>query len=215
MTSWNIAHGMADTWDQVEYIMNLPYFDSYGNEYTVNLGAVDSGDQTDEVYDFCVYNQDWAVPAKGSSKSMLSRYKISTIDKTDSKAYGMRLYIYDGGQYKDMIAGRLQRPNGPGSWMVYHDCDREYAEQMCSEEKVLEKKGATEVEVWKPKTVHANNHYLDCEVLAALAADLLHVRYLQLSDSEKTLESPARQEKSQDSFIKQNGSWIKNEGRWL
>ncbi len=60
---------------------------------------------------------------------MLSRYKISTIDKTDSKAHGLRLYIVDGGQYKDMIAGRIQRPNDrPGSWMVYLGCDREYAE---------------------------------------------------------------------------------------
>jgi phage terminase large subunit GpA-like protein len=135
MTSWNITHGFVDTWDDIEYIMNLPFKDMHDRDYQINLCAVDSGDRTDEVYDFIVMNQDWAVPVKGSSNPLLARYKISTIDKVDSKAYGMRLYIVDGGQYKDMIAGRLNRPNGFGSWMVYNGCDREYAEQICLKKK--------------------------------------------------------------------------------
>ena len=217
MTSWNIAHGVVDTWDDVEYIMNLPFKDSRGNDYQVNLCAVDSGDRTDEVYDFCVINQEWAVPVKGSSAPLLSRYKISTIDKVDSKAYGMRLYIVDGQQYKDMIAGRLNRPNGPGSWMVYKGCDREYAEQICAEEKVIVKKGGREVEVWKLKSSHAANHYLDCEVYAALAADLLHVRYLQPEIIKQVGQSRPEsvQYEQQNEFIKTSGSWINQKGEWI
>lgn len=216
MTSWNIAHGVVDTWADVEYVMNLPYQDRRGNIFQVNLCAVDSGDKTDEVYDFCVINQEWAVPVKGSSNPLLSRYKISTIDKTDSKAYGMRLYIVDGHQYKDMIAGRLNRPNGPGSWMVYKGCDREYAEQICSEEKVIEKRGGREIEVWRPKGSHVANHYLDCEVYAALAADLLHVRYLHDSSQKQEQSNPRPdQQIQQNSFIKTSGSWINQRGDWL
>lgn len=213
MTSWNIAHGIAETWDQIEYIMNLPYHDKLGNAYQVNICAVDSGDRTDEVYDFCVYNQEWAVPVKGSSRPLLSRYTISTIDKTESKAFGMRLYLVDGNQYKDMIAGRLNRPNGPGSWMVYLGCDREYAEQICAEEKVIEKKGGREVETWKPKVTHAANHYLDAEVYAALAADLMHVRYLQHGAVEKT--TPTRQPETEQNNPT-SGNWIpEQKGRWI
>jgi len=214
MTSWNIAHGIVDTWNDIEYIMNLIYKDRQGNEYQVNLCAVDSGDKADEVYDFCVINQEWAVPVKGSSTPLLARYKISTIDKTDSKAYGMRLYIVDGQQYKDMIAGRLNRPNGPGSWMVYKGCDREYAEQICAEEKVIEKKGGREIEVWRPRSSHAANHYLDCEVYAALAADLLHVRYLQPETVKQTVQRKP-EPVQQDEFIKISGNWITQRGEWI
>lgn len=218
MTSWNIAHGIAETWDQIEYIMNLSYQDRHGNVYQVNLCAIDSGDRTDEVYDFCAFNHEWAVPVKGSSNPLLSRYKVSTIDKTDSKAHGMRLYLVDGNQYKDMIAGRLKRPNGPGSWMVYKGCDRKYAEQICAEEKVIEKKkNGAEVEVWKPKATHAANHYLDAEVYAALAADLLHVRYLQPEANQEQPEINKTQsvEYQQNNFIKPNSNWIPQKGRWL
>lgn len=214
MTSWNIAHGMADTWDDIEYIMNLPYMDKHGHAYQVNLCAVDSGDRTDEVYDFIAMNQEWAVPVKGSSAPLLSRYRISTIDKINSKANGIRLYLVDGGQYKDMIAGRLQRPNGPGSWMVYKGCDREYAEQICAEEKVLEKKGGREVEVWRPKSSHAANHYLDAEVYAGLAADLLHVRYLNLNEATSTPQPKPVEQTQQNSFLK-TGSWVQSKGGWI
>jgi phage terminase large subunit GpA-like protein len=152
LTSWNIAHGLVNTWDEIEYVMNLPYKDRRGQNYQVNLCAVDSGDRTDEVYEFCAINPDWAVPVKGSSNPLLSRYRVSTIDKTDSKANGLRLYLVDGAQYKNMIAGRLNKPVGTGSWMVYKDCDREYAEQICAEEKGIEKRGGREIEVWKPKS---------------------------------------------------------------
>lgn len=213
MTSWNIAHGLADTWNDVEDIMNLPYQDRHGKIFQVNLCAVDSGDRTEEVYDFCAINQEWAVPVKGSSNPLLSRYKISTIDKIDSKAHGMRLYLIDGSQYKDMIAGRLRRPNGPGSWMVFKGCDLDYAEQICSEEKVIEKKNGRDVEVWRPKSSHAANHYLDAEVYAGLAADLLHVRYLQVVPEQPKPEP--RPETGENGFIKQNGSWLNQKGGWI
>lgn len=215
MTSWNIAHGFAETWDQVEYVMNLPFHDQQGVAYQVNLAAIDSGDQTDEVYDFCAQNQEWAVPCKGSSNPMTSRFKVSTIDRVDSKAHGLRLYLVDGSQYKDMIAGRLNRPNGPGSWMVYNGCDRDYAEQICAEEKVLEKRGSREVEVWRPKSSHAANHYLDAEVYAALAADLLQVRYLQAEENEPQPPPGPQPTAEQNDFIRTDGPWLQQKGRWI
>lgn len=210
LTSWNIAHGVLDTWDQVEHVMNLPWQDKAGKTYQVNLCAIDSGDRTDEVYEFCAYNQDWAVPIKGSSNPLFSRYKISNIDRTGSKAHGLRLYIVDGNQYKDMIAGRLNRSNGPGSWMVYAGCDRDYAEQICAEEKVIEKRGGRDIEIWRPKATHAANHYLDCEVYAALAADLLQIRYMQLPDQE-----PQPAENKLDNSQDESGEWIPQKKGWL
>ena len=82
--------------------MNREYKKPDGTPMLVQLALVDSGDQTDTVYEFCVINSDWAVPVKGSSSPMLTHYKISKVNKEDSRAYGMRLVIVDTGKYKDM-----------------------------------------------------------------------------------------------------------------
>ena len=36
-------------------------------------------------------------------------------------------------------------------------------------------------EVWKPIAQHRDNHYLDCEVYAYVAADVMNVRSLQVA----------------------------------
>ena len=94
----------------------------------VNLALIDSGYQADATYDFCINNSDWALPCKGASNEMDSRYRISKVDKLSSRAYGMQLVIVDGGKYKESIASRMRRENGSGSWMVYKGCDDEYAD---------------------------------------------------------------------------------------
>jgi phage terminase large subunit GpA-like protein len=127
----------------------------------------------------------------------------------------MRLYLVDGCQYKDMIAGRLHRPNGPGAWMVFKGCDRDYTEQICAEEKVLEKKGGRQVEVWRPKSSHAANHYLDAEVYAALAADLLHVRYLRTGDNAQEAPRPEPKPAAQGDLLKTGKPWLNQKGGWI
>ena len=211
LTSQNIAHGQALGWEDVIKVMNLEYKLPDGTPLIVNLCLVDSGDQTDSVYEFCYENTEWALPCKGSSKSLLGYYNISTVGKTDSKAYGMRLIIVDGDKYKDMIAGRMRKPNGTGSWMVYHGVDPEYCEQVTSEHKVAERtaSGSKGNLKWRPKHSHPNNHYLDCEVYAAAAADLCHVRELFLQS--KTDEKPAQPQAAptpEEGWIHQNESWI-------
>ena len=123
------------------------------------------------------------------------------------------LYILDTGQYKDMIAGRLRRQNGKGSWMVFQGCDEEYADQICSEEKILEKTGDQESWIWKPKASNIPNHYLDCEVYAALAADLMNVRYLTDEDRIKPVAEQPKQT-TESSFIQTNGQWLDNAKNW-
>lgn len=210
MTSWNITHGQAFSWPELEAIMNRQFEREDGTFVQLNLAAIDSGDQTDDIYDLCVMAQDWLIPIKGSSRPMLSRYKVSMIDRVNSKAHGMRLYIVDGGQYKDMIAARLNRPNGRGSFMVYNGCDEEYAEQLCSEEKVPAKNGGF---VWQPKTSHIDNHFLDCEVYASLAADLLNVRYLE--DLQPETQINVNSNNQSGSLVKNPDSWIHTPQNWF
>lgn len=216
MTSQNVAHGQALSMAAVEQIMNREFLTQNGEKVMVELALMDSGDQTDEVYNFCISNYDWVRPCKGSSTPLQGHYRISTVDKAGSQANGMQLVLIDGGKYKDMIAARMRKPNGRGSWMVHKDCDLEYAEQVTAEHKITERSKGKVVQRWTLKTSHAANHYLDCEVYAAAAADMQEVRSLFLQNPEGTAEKPQektpkppRQEtEPEEDWIRQNDGWI-------
>ena len=102
ITSQNICHGQAMSWADIERVMNYGYLKDTGEQLVVSLCLIDSGFDTDAVYDFCANNSDWALPVKGSSRIMTEHFHLSKINKTDSRAYGMNLCVVDGGKYKDM-----------------------------------------------------------------------------------------------------------------
>ena len=182
--------------------------------FVVDLCLIDSGNNADEVYDFCASNSDWALPCKGSSNPMLSNFKLSKVNKTDSQAYGMNLVIVDGGKYKDMIAGRMKKKNGKGSWMVYQGCDREYAEQVTAEHKVnVKASNGTVLLRWVLKTSHADNHYLDTEVYCMAGADMLGVRRMHLQSEQP--EPPKVQQQVQQTIENSEEQWINNNERWV
>lgn len=208
--SQNIAHGQALSLEEVERIMNLSYQREDGGEpMVVNLCLVDSGDQTDMVYDFCAANSEWALPSKGASTKMYTHYRRSKVNKPTSQAYGMDLILVDTGKYKDMIAGRMRKKiDEKGSWTVYAGCDREYAEQVTAEHKVNVKKGGRTVQEWVQKHSHGDNHYLDCEVGAMCAADILDVRFLYLEDEGEKPAGPPPPPTPEEEWIKANENWI-------
>ncbi len=210
ITSQNVAHGQAYSLAEVESIMNLEYKTESGEIAIVNLCLIDSGYEADMVYDFCADNSDWAKPAKGSSNPMQNHFKLTTVNKDASRAYGMDLVIVDGGKYKDMIASRMHRKNGRSSWMVYKGCDEEYAAQVTAEHKIFIKRngnGRPKME-WMPKSSHADNHFLDCEVYAMAAADTLGVRMLHLQNLQEPLEERKEQYTPEENWISENESWI-------
>ena len=212
-TSQCITHGQVLSFRDIENVMNLEYQKENGTRYIVKMCLIDSGYQPDDTYDFCLNNSDWALPVKGASNPMNDRYKISKINKVDSKAYGMQLVIVDGDQIKDSIAARMKRPNGTGSWMVYKDTDSNYARQVTAEQKITVKKDGTLKSHWEPKTSHADNHYLDCEVYAMAAAEMCGVRSLHLQTPEP--ETPKAQEAQQASSDNDSG-WMAGVGdNWM
>lgn len=214
LTSQNIAHGQALSFEEIDNVMNMQYLTENGEPMVVNLCLVDSGDQTDAVYDFCTYHSEYALPVKGSSHAQLSHYKLSKINKEGSSAYGMTLVLVDGGKYKDMIAGRMQKPNGRGSWMVYEGCDQEYAEQVTAEHKVNVKGSNGQMQQqWVLKHSHSDNHYLDTEVYAAAAADILGVRSLHLQNEEAVPNRTAQPQELEHTSPEEQ--WIQANDKWI
>lgn len=210
LTSQNIAHGWAESFEEIEAIMNRMWPDEEGTvKWQVNLCAIDSGYNTEDVYDFCLMNSDWAVPVKGAVTRKVGRFTRSSIDATGKQWHGQALYIVNGDSYKDLITSRLRRPLGQGCWMMYYDSDIDYAEQITSEHKVATVKGGRRMESWVPKTAHAQNHYLDAEVYAACAADLLQVRYLdEITTGEIDPGVSGRKNSPEEEFIQTKGDWL-------
>ena len=208
MTSQNIAHGQALSFNEVDQVMNLEFQKESGDVMLVALCLVDSGDQTDLVYDFCTTHSEYALPVKGASHEQMSHYKISRVNREGSYYNGLTLVFVDGNKYKDMIAGRMMKPNGKGSWMVYNGCDIEYAQQVTAEHKVSEKKNGVTKQVWKQKHSHGDNHYLDCEVYCMAAADIRGVRSLHMVEEGAVIPQARETETPEEAWIKQNDNWL-------
>ena len=206
-TSQNITHGQVRSFSDIERVMNDTYKREDGVDMVVALCLIDSGYRPDDTYDFCIENREWAIPVKGSSNLMDSRYRFNRVDK---KGYGLQLVVCDGGAFKDSIAVRLQKENGPGSFMVFKDCDENYANQLSSEQKVMVKTSAGNVMRWVPKRSHIDNHYLDCEVYAMCAAEIMGVRNLREEGYEETSEDDTKAEDTESDWI--TGG---NKGGWL
>lgn len=206
LTSWLVDYGRLETWADLEVMLDRNYPDVNGEIHNINLACMDSGYNTDEVYAFCAHHADVLVPTKGASNPLKSRYNVTILDKSVS-SFGLRLYTMDTDQLKNFIASRMSiDPGAHGSWNVYRDIDREYCDQICSEQRVerKDKKGRISIG-WEKISSHVANHLLDCETNNALAAEIIGVRYLIEPDEDA--EEEQNEEETQD--------WLGVKGKWL
>lgn len=175
--SQKIANGTAMTFDDVRAVMDTFWpVQGSGEKLQVVLYAVDSGYNTDAVYDFCYTNYPVTIPVKGASHPLTGYYVRRQLQPKD---YGNRwtqslvVYEVDTNKYKDMLVYRLNLGvDQPGTWLVDKDTDYEYADMITAEQKVI----IDGKEQWKEISSARPNHYLDCEVYAMLAADVMNVR---------------------------------------
>lgn len=209
ITSQSVTHGQARGWADIDRVMNETYKSRSGDAFVVMLCLIDSGYNADDTYEFCVERMDWSMPVKGSSNQMTSHYRISTVNRPGSKGDGIQLVMTDGDKYKDMIASRLHKPVGTGSWMVFHGCDREYARQLTAEHKINVRSNGRVVQKWVPKTQHIDNHYLDCACYSLAAADIMGVRsFVTLQQENEKPEQRNEDSTPEEAWIQANEDWI-------
>lgn len=208
ITSQVISYGHVSGFADIDRVMNLTYRNTAGDPFVVQLCLIDSGYEADATYEYCITNSEWAMPVKGSNTQMTSHYKLSEVNRPGHKADGIQLIITDGDKYKDMIASRMHKPNGTGSWMVHAGTEMEYARQVTAEHKINTRSGGKVVQKWVPKTQHIDNHYLDCEVYAMAAADIIGVRTLHLMDQEEQRPVNQEAETPEENWINLNENWV-------
>jgi phage terminase large subunit GpA-like protein len=195
LNSWLIDYKEVESWEAIDELLNTKYKDKYGREMMIGMAFIDSGDGTSntDVYNFCALRLDRTRPVKGSSSPLTSIFKHSTINKGEYDGF-LRLYLIDTGKCKDFIASRLlKKPSDTGAWLVPEDVDREYADQICSEQKTIKRnKQGKLVETWATIGSHTDNHYLDCEVYAYAAAEANNVQLWGMQPQQQTLANHRR-----------------------
>lgn len=101
--------------------------------------------------------------------------------------------------------------------MVHGGCDYEYATQVTAEHKVNVKKNGVTKQVWQLKHSHGDNHFLDAEVYAFSAADVLGARTLHLQNEDvpkRQAQMPDDAEAPEEEWIKAHDDWIQKGGSY-
>ena len=179
------------------------------------MSCIDSGYRTDEVYRFCRQWSDKTKAIKGQEEITGGRfYRASKIDinsRTGSVIRGgLVLWNLNVSQYKDKI-NRLVTTKDPCKWHIFKDPTDEYLTQVTSEHKVLVRNRNTgrAKEIWQKKKDAVANHYLDAEVYAVAAADIIRALNIRKDDSVKVHQRIVSQDNSRKNWIrKREGSWL-------
>ena len=176
VTSYGLDHGQiyGDTsYDDVYLALARVLDDTFAGRAPAMV-LVDSGYQTAIVYEQCRRRPTWA-PARGHA-TLDKPYKDTTQDESrvGRALKGLRLWHHSNDVWKTWLHGRLRWPvDKMGAWYVLGE-DEEYARQVTNERFRITR-GKRD---WY-RTGNRENHYGDCEILAAIAADIQGVRRLR------------------------------------
>ena len=222
--SWQIRACRVESWEEVistcfktQYAYKGSQPGSAGLE--VRLTNMDSAYRTNEVYEVARTYRDRARATKGRDHlygGMM--YQISHIDR-DSRGRkipgGLGLWHLDTSYYKDKLNRFMHaQPGDPAQWHLFSEPSDEYFKQVCAEQKVQrrDKKSGRVYDEWRLVSAGAKNHFLDCEVGAVAAADMLRVSALR-PENETTTYTPRKR----GGFINRpEGKWISRKlGGWV
>lgn len=193
--SWLVEWGRVESWeDLATVLLQQSWPRKEGEPMKVRAALIDSGFRTDEVYEFSRRFPGICRPVKGAATGQYrtrgSPWWTATIDRSPRGkvlAAGLTLVICEGSYYKDQLVRFMRTAEGePGAWRVPIETDREYDSEVLSEHKALLRdfrRGGT-FEEWQLKPGMTHNHYLDCEVYAMCAAEVLGMHRVRASSGE-------------------------------
>ncbi|WP_244424713.1 terminase gpA endonuclease subunit [Methylobacterium nodulans] len=165
-----------EIWDDLADALTSAYGGLHIEKALIDSGfrpdKPDAGD-VHKVYEFC-RRYDWLVsPTKGrATRTQPLTVKKHEVDaKGRAARFSVDLATLDSDFFKSLVTSRLLTPIGrPGSLHVPSDVPARYCQQLVSEVREI----VAGKPVWTP--ISAENHFLDCEALAAAAGYLLNVQ---------------------------------------
>jgi phage terminase large subunit GpA-like protein len=235
--SWLVEAGRVERLETLAHVLWVePRARRGGDPVPVQLLCIDSGYRTDEIYEFALRHQPQARATKGQQSIAGIPIRASRIQRDatgDASRWSIRLWNVDTTYFKDKLL-RLMSLASPDEcrWHLHQEPSEEYLRHVTSEHKVLvrnRKTGAAKEE-WTPKPGGGANHWLDCEVYALAAAEMLEVYAMRPEEGD---EAAARGPDGRDEIDRyrderdaqrtylgaRRGSWIggrrRGEGSWL
>jgi phage terminase large subunit GpA-like protein len=182
--SWLLEEGFVETSEALAEVGEGEWRCPNGPIHATRL-LVDSGDFTDEVYEFCK-EYGWK-PLKGDAQGQQTY--AAHWGKTKG---GNPLFVVKVNYCKEALFRKFNiPPDRPGAWMLHQETGRRYADHIAGEQIVVEPDGSRTF-----KRVGAN-HLLDCETYNLAAAINLRVRH---RTHQPANESPAE---AGDGFVRQ------------
>lgn len=202
--SWLVQADRVDDWETLLRILlhgDFPVMGVPGKRQRVRLTCLDSGYRTDEVYRVCQRWPDLARPIKGQARIAGGiPIKMARVERTFSGKVaksGVQLWHLDTKHFKDKLARLIRTPmEERGAWKVHDNPPEEYLRHIASEHKVIrvDKKSRRSTSEWVVRPGYGGNHWLDCEVYALAAAEMMGVYAVPVADQGVSAE-PGDQER--------------------
>lgn len=213
--SWLVRYGMALSFEELEGILLSAYpREGGGGSIHIERLGIDSGYRAAEVYKWTSPRYPHAVPTRGADTPGLNVSLAPTYPEP-----GVVCFRFAANIWKDRVAILLaSKPGGPGEWMIPQEVEEEYLQQMTSEHKVYERKGGRKIPQWVRRTEGRANHLWDCEVIAAVMAELAHVRFLHMLDAPPEPKHREPQGGEERPFLEGGGEWFgggEGGGEWF
>lgn len=183
-TSWLVNYGQIfgataddDVWHELADMLLTPV-----DGLRIERMMIDSGYRPDKpdggdihkVYEFCRRYPSLAIPCKGKDIAAVPiRFnQIEVTARGKKTPISIRLAHLDSDFFKSLVHSRLKIPiDEPGALQMPFDLTEDYAKQIVSEVRVVNR---GERPYWA--VLNRENHYLDCEALAAAGGYLLNVQ---------------------------------------
>jgi phage terminase large subunit GpA-like protein len=171
--SWLIEHG--ELWGETDQpavwhaLSRLTTATWHGKP--LSKMAVDSGYQTQAVYNFCRLHPAIALPTKGHDHldKPFKRVALDVMASGKTAQRSLGLWHFNSDHMKSWVHSRIARPvDQPGGWWLPEDISEDYCKQMVAEQRSVNANGKV---TWI--TVKRDNHYLDAEALAYLVIRML------------------------------------------
>lgn len=199
-TSWLIDAGelwgdtaLPDVWEDLADLLTQDF-----EGLPIKLAFVDSGFRPGKrfsvpehrVYQFARRFARFVFPTKGYARQArpVIRSQIEVKADGTTAKYGLTLFRLDTDHWKSWVHERLRYPpDQPGAWHLHEETTDEYCQQIVSEARITSPTGQP---VWVQRS--RENHFLDCEALAAAAAFQLSAHRLGPNARRRTADGEGR-----------------------
>lgn len=200
--SWLIDEGTLSDLDELLMICVRAYEvqDTKDEKLSAKWAAVDSKYRTAEIYTFATkYHGIYPVTGVQKAAVPVRPRPIEYVSDDSGRVESVDGLVVDTNYYKSMFM-RMMRTSArafedglEGTWHLHRQVSGAYCEQVRAEQQVWKtvKRNhvKTRILVWEPRTQHAPNHFLDCEMMGLALADTKGILALRETDIKAAKET--------------------------